>query len=490
MAKRPVLWEEGMFLKPHHFQAAEQFVRERVRQSEDWLHPHNWGLKSVSFNEDSIANYRVVLNSCQARFKDGTTISVPDEVTIDSVPLQEALAKPGSETTVFLAIPSWSESRANVEKAPTGDARYFRKGDETPNENSGVGIEEIEFRYIQARLLLADHPDNLPPGFEVLPLARISRWVESDSMPKADRRAGDALESSKSERLSAAPRIDGFYVPPVLGLDTWTALHQEVRSLHEHIGSWISQESNLLVGRKISFETHLQGDADRILRLSTLNAAYSSLQSVISTRGLHPIDMYQELCRLLGQLSIFSEQRRPIDVPGYNHEEIGPIYAKVIQEIRRLVGGAPKIAFEKRYFQLVGAFFSVALDADWILDTAQLYIGVETTELTDVECDNLMRSVQWKLGSREKVGEIFTAAARGLSMRPLKRVPSALPSGVIYFEIERDPNHWKEVVRTHTLGLRFQSDSIRFINERMIAMTVPGQRQVNLQFAAYVVKPG
>lgn len=465
MAKRPVHWYEGMFLKPHHFQAADRFLRERVRESEDWLHPYDWGLKSVSLDENAVANFSVVLQSCQARFKDGTTITVPDEVTVAPVELHDAL-EAASETTVYLAIPTLSGNRPNVQGSPSGNGpRYFINTNEEVDENTGANEEPIEFRNVQARLLLS-HLDTT--GFEILPLARIIRSADSE----------------------APPRIDRSYVPPVLGLDVWTPLHQEVRSLHEQIGAWITQEADLLIGRKIAFDSQVLGDADRILRLSYLNAAFSSLQSIISTRGLHPIDMYQELCRLVGQISIFSEKRRPIDVPGYDHEDIGPIYAKVIKEIRRLVGGAPRVAFEKRYFQLASGIFAAKLDADWILDTSKMYIGVETQELTDAECDDLMRSTNWKLGSGEQVEEIFRAGAKGLSMKPLNRIPPALPAGVIYFEVDRDPAYWKDVVRTFMLGLRFKLDWGKFLSPRMIAMTMPKtQKTVNLEFAVYVVKP-
>ena len=71
MAKRPVHWSEGMFLKPHHFQASDRYARERLKESEDWLHPHAWGFRSVRFDEDAIANYvstaLVVSSSVQGR---------------------------------------------------------------------------------------------------------------------------------------------------------------------------------------------------------------------------------------------------------------------------------------------------------------------------------------------------------------------------------------------------------------------------------------
>lgn len=464
MPKRPVHWYEGMFLKPHHFQAAERYFRDRVREAEDWLHPYDWGLRSISLDADAIANFNFVVRSCQARFKDGTTLTVPDEVTIDPVELHGALSD-ASETTVYLAVPTLQAGRPNVQLAPSaGGPRYVVDTLETPDENTGDDKEPIQFRNMQARLLLS-HLDTT--GYEVLPLARVVR--------------------SSDEK--APPRIDRGYVPPVLGLDVWAPLHEEVRALHEQMGAWISQEADLLVGRKIAFDSQVLGDADRVLRLTSLNTAYSSLQSVLPTRGPHPIAMYQELCRLLGQISIFGDRRRPVDVPGYDHENIGPIYDRVIREIRRLLGEPGRVAFEKRYFELVGKSFRVELDPDWLLETAKLYIGVETVELSDPECDELMRLSDWKLGSGEQVGEIFRSATKGLEMRPLNRIPPALPAGVVYFELVRDPIYWRDVVRTRSLGLRFKAERCKFLSQRMLALTNPlTQRSVNLQFAVFVVK--
>jgi type VI secretion system protein ImpJ len=466
MAKRPVHWYEGMFLKPHHFQAAERYFRQRVQESEDWLNPYNWGLRSVRLDPDAVANFNVVLRSCQARFKDGSTVTVPDEVTVDPVPLHEALAS-ASETTVFLAIPTLQASRANVQLAPSaGGPRYVVDTVETFDENTGNDKEPIQFRNVQARLLLS-HLD--PTGYEIVPLARIVRSADEN----------------------APPRIDQSYVPPVLGLDVWAPLHDDVRSLHEQIGAWITEESSLLVGRKIAFDSQVLGDAERILRLTSLNTAYSSLQAVLPTRGLHPLAIYQELCRLLGQISIFGPRRRPVDMAGYDHENIGPLFARVIREIRQLLGEPGKVAYEKRYFQVEGKSFRAPLEPDWILETSKLYIGVETVELSDPECDELMRLTDWKLGSGEQVEEIFKRAARGLEMRPLNRIPPALPAGVVYFEIVREPNYWRDVVRTRSLGLRFKSERCKFLSERMLALTHPQTRRtVSLQFTVFVVKPG
>jgi type VI secretion system protein ImpJ len=465
MAKRPVHWFEGMFLKPHHFQASDRYQRDRVQESEDWLHPHDWGLRSVRFDEDAIANYSLRLTSCQARFKDGTTLSVPEETSVDPLELRTVLGQK-AEVTVYLAVPAWQESRGNAERVQSEhNPRYLVGALERPDENTGADEEEIEFRYIQARLVLED-PDLT--GFELLPLARVSRTAAAGS----------------------PPRLDRGYVPPILGLDAWTPLHDEVQALFRQIEAWINQEADQLVGRKIAFDSQVLGDAERILRLSTLNTASAIFQATLFTRGLHPLLMYQELCRLLGQLSIFGETRRPMKVPGYDHDNIGPIYASVIGEIRRLLGGLGIEAFHKRYFRVDGRRLVVHLDPDWTLETTKMYLGVETNELSDAECDKLLTEEwDWKLGSAEEVEAIYRQALEGLKMEPLNRIPPALPTGFVYFNIVRHPSHWKDVVRTQALGLRFRTTGARVIGNQVITLThASAGRTYNLQFAVFVVK--
>ena len=89
-----------------------------------------------------------------------------------------------------------------------------------------------------------------------------------------------------------------------------------------------------------------------------------------------------------------------------------------------------------------------------------------------------MRSIDWKLGSGDQVETIFKTGNAGLSMKPLNRIPPALPGGVVYFEIVRHPEFWKDVVRTATLGLRFKLERGRFLSAQMLALTSPTTREL------------
>src|SRR3954463_8865036 len=105
MPSRPVHWHEGMFLRPQHFQAADRHARQALSTSEEWYHPFNWGIRFVELDRDAIGNYSVVVRTCDARFKDGTKLSLPDDAVADPAELRGALASSGA-VTVYLAVPA------------------------------------------------------------------------------------------------------------------------------------------------------------------------------------------------------------------------------------------------------------------------------------------------------------------------------------------------------------------------------------------------
>lgn len=464
MAQRPVHWFEGMFLRPHHFQVADRFARETLRQSEDWFHPFNWGVRSLDLDRDAIANYAMTLRACEARFKDGTRLTIPDDASIDPVELKSALGGKSS-VLVYLAVPALHGGRANVETPPTsGGPRYWVETIEREDENSGGSEQPVQVRRTRARLLLSDQDAT---GYEVLPLARIERSAQAE----------------------APPMIDPSYVPPLLALDAWPMLWRAVQSLNHQIGARVDQLAAQMVDRQISFESQVPGDAERMLRLTVLNAAFSYFESVAFVRGLPPLSLYRELCRLVGQLGIFTAARRPPSLPAYDHEDLAGCFYKVIKHIQLGLDTIAPTAFEKRYFDRLGERLQVALEPSWLNATKALYLGVET-ELKDQECQELLGTMDMKMGSGAQVEHIFKRALRGLTLVPVARPPRALPagSGIVYYQVERDPVFWKDVADSYTMALRMNLARATFQGDRVLSVVSPADNKAtNLQFALFVI---
>jgi type VI secretion system protein ImpJ len=464
MPSRPVHWSEGMFLRPQHFQAADRYASQARAESEDWYHPFNWGIRRVELDRDAIGNYSAVVRSCEARFKDGTKLTLPDDATADPVELRTALTSSGA-VTVYLAVPSFQPGRANVEETPTADGpRYWIDDYASSDENTGGEEQTIQVRRTRCRLLLSNQEHT---GYQVLPLARIER----------------------SAQLDAPPQLDVAYVPPLLVLDAWPPLWQAVQSLYHQIGAKVDQLATQIVNRSISFDSQVPGDAERLLKLSVLNGALSGLEAIAFVRGLTPLTVYRELCRLVGQLAIFTEARRPPTLPQYDHEDLGGCFYTVIKYIQLGLDTIAPSAFEKRYFERNGERLQVSLEPGWLSSTRTLFVGVET-ELSDDECEQLLRSMDMKLGSTSRVEQIFKQALRGLKLVPIVRPPRALPAGagIVYYQIERDQVFWRDVADTCSMAIRMNLAKAVFQSDRILSVVPPkSNKTTNLQFALFVI---
>jgi type VI secretion system protein ImpJ len=230
--------------------------------------------------------------------------------------------------------------------------------------------------------------------------------------------------------------------------------------------------------------------------LWVLNAAYSSLQSIVFLKGLTPLTVYRELCALVGQLSIFGESRRPPKLPEYDHNNLGPCFDTVIRHIEMLMRPLGPRAFEKRYFEREGDHLQVALEPAWLSPTKKLYLGVETA-MEHEDCVRLLLSTQTrrslldiKMGSAGRVLQIFKQKLRGLTLVPITMPPKELPLGpaIVYFEIERDNVFWRDVADSATLAVKLNPQHAQFKDGQTVTVMLPGSPDLReIKFALFVI---
>lgn len=486
MRNLPVHWSEGMFLRPHHMQAADRYWAETLQNSEHWDHEYNYGVRTIEISDEAIGNYQFQVNVCHARLRDGTQIVIdagqePDRVELKEAfdrlrmpvaDLEEAFANE-STVTVYLAVPKLRMGRANVGTEANSDRhRYVELIRAVQDENAGGNDQEVQLRALNARLLLSTQDTS---GYEVLPIARVQRASEEE----------------------ATPRLDLSYIPPVLAVDAWPTLGRDiVRAIYDIIGNKIEVLSEQVINRGIRFESQEPGDLDRLLMLSQLNAASAALAVLAFGRGVHPFVAYTELCRIVGQLSIFGPERRPPNIPRYDHDDLGGIFYYIKSKIEALIGAVRDYEYEQRFFVGVGLGMQVSLDPKWLSSDWQWYIGVSKGDLTEKDCRELLSSkhLDWKLGSANKVEILFKTRAQGLQLVPVERPPRPLPTGRnwIYYSVSRQGAAWKDVQETQTLAMRLKDilivnrDSLQ--DQRTMVVSVHGTQAV-LQFALFAVPP-
>jgi type VI secretion system protein ImpJ len=470
MRNLPVHWSEGLFLRPHHFQAADRYWTELVQLGEQWDHQYDYGIRRLDLSDEAIANYQFQVNACQARMRDGTLVSIEPGAALDRLDLKEAFAKE-SVVRVFLAVPKLKLGSANVAPAnDPGKSRFVDTRQSLPDESLGGNDQEVQLRAMSVRLLLSTQD---LAGFEVLPIAQVQRAGERE----------------------AAPTVDGNYFPPMLACDAWPPLALGiVRAIYDLIGKKIDVLTEQVTNRGITLTSQEPGDLDRLLMLSQLNIAYCTLGVMAFALGIHPLPAYTELCRIVGRLSIFGAERRPPEIPAYDHDDLARIFRYIKEKIELLLASIRDYEYEQRYFIGEGKGMRVTLESKWFNAEWQWFVGVARGSLTAKECLALLSAgaLDWKLGSARQVDALFEYRAEGLHLTPLEQSPRALPPGRdwVYFEVSRGNAPWKDVLDTQTLALRLQDALIvnrhELQGQRNLVVSVGG-RQAALQFALFAV---
>ena len=61
-----LLWGEGLFLRPQHFQRQDAYHEARLAEAVRSLHPHAWGVQRLEVDTDALATQQLRLRGVQA----------------------------------------------------------------------------------------------------------------------------------------------------------------------------------------------------------------------------------------------------------------------------------------------------------------------------------------------------------------------------------------------------------------------------------------
>lgn len=472
MTTRAVHWHEGMFLRPHHFQAAQAHEFALVARNAKWDSHYNWGIRSIEIDLDALANSRLVVRSLRARLRDGTLVSIPEEGVLPPIELKPAFEQVGVTTVmVYLAVPVLALGKVNAATVGTTDgARYIVDTQQLEDENTGINPQPIRVRRLNLKLLLSKQDQT---GYEVLPIARLA----------------------KSPRAEATPELDLTYIPPLLSCDAWQPLHAGIlQGIYDRIGKKIDLLATQVVSRGISFDSRAQGDPLIFEQLRELNQLFPVLGTLAFAAGVHPLTVYLELCRGAGQLAIFGATRRPPDLPRYDHDDLAGCFYRVKQHIDALLNILVEPEYKERPFIGAGLRMQVALEPVWLESVWDIYIGVQS-ELDVEDCIRLLTrpgELDMKVGSSDRVDAIFRMGAAGLRFAYCPRPPRALPSvpGLIFFQVSREGSEaeWTNVQKSLTLAIRLNENLIAGNIQEQRTLTIrSGGRTTSLQFTLYLV---
>jgi type VI secretion system ImpJ/VasE family protein len=97
-----VVWSEGLFLRPQHFQQQERALERYIEIRAAAVRSNGWGFTELELERDLLATGKLAVRRARGVLPDGTPFSIPDD---DPVPPALEVPPNTRDRTAFLALP-------------------------------------------------------------------------------------------------------------------------------------------------------------------------------------------------------------------------------------------------------------------------------------------------------------------------------------------------------------------------------------------------
>jgi type VI secretion system protein ImpJ len=425
-----ILWGEGLFLRPQHFQRQDAYHEGRLAQTARALHPFGWGLRQLELDREALASGLLQLNAVELILPDGDLYAAPQE---DELPPPVALSSLPTElsSVVFhLALAPMRPAGGNFVRegdlAQSG-ARYVQREDSAADWFTGAVEAPLSTLRRRARLLAEGEPrDHLV----TLPLLRLRRQGTG----------GFALDTQ--------------FVAPALSLVAAPALLQMLRRLLDVLQAKVEA----LYGMHREPSRHViefrSGDIASFWLLHTCSAAFAGLSHLAHHPALHPERLFERLLELAGALMTFSRSYGLADLPAYLHETPEACFARLDSIVRELL----ETVISTRCFSIAleevrPSYRQARLDSEKIDARTRFYLGVQAS-LPAAELVQLIPQ-RLKVGASDDVEKLVLSATHGVGLAHAPQVPAAVPvrPGALYFAVEPRGPLYERMLQSHALCL-------------------------------------
>ncbi|WP_440996019.1 type VI secretion system baseplate subunit TssK [Arhodomonas sp. SL1] len=440
-----ILWSEGLFLEPQHFQQHDRYLESYVEGRMGAVGAHAWGFSALELESDLLGLGKVALRSASGVFPDGTPFALPDQ---DPLPSPLAIDENVRDCTVYLALPLRSDGAAEVQRGGDGNGLYRYRAEDVEVRDSVLDSSAstlVEVGRLNTRLALEGETLE---QYATMPVARVTER-RSDGQVVLDESFIPTVT-----RAGAARRLEAFV--------------NEMRGTLEQRADYLAER--VTAGG--------QGGASEItdfLMLQVINRHAPVVSHLAESLHIHPERLYTQLLGLAGELATLTrESRRPPELASYRHDALGEAFTPLFELLRsefRAVRETPAILIPLEATGRHG--ISVARIEDTrLLDNANFVLAVGAS----LPAEELRQRfpAQVKIGPVERIAELVNNNLPGIELVPVPVAPRQIPyyANYVYFELSRSGSLWSQLSNSGGLAVHVAG---QFPDLKMDLWAVRGQ---------------
>lgn len=427
-----ILWGEGLFLRPQHFQVQDSYHEQRLNLTIRATIPFAYGIKKLHFDEKQLATHVLAIESVEMIWQDGEIYQAPALDLLPAPILLDDLNLHG-EMLIYLALPLLQANKQNINfKDNTQTGRYHSHLVETHDLFTTAHPAEISLLKRRAEFKLFDSildPQKDLDGFLYLQIGQIKR------------------------HSSGSFELDRKFIPPLLHIEGSESLTSNLKRTLNVIRAKIKtiQTNNRENEQKlIEFRS---GDIVSFWLVNALNTAHATLSHLLQNPQIHPERLFFELLRLTGSLLTFSTAYEVDQLPQYHHHHLQDSFEQLDVILRDLLD----TIISSRYMSIAlkeirSSYWLGSLESDKITRDSRLYVAVSSSVMQMHELIKIV-PLRFKVGSSIDVEQRVVAALPAIPLHHLLQVPTAIPvrSGVSYFEIESHHDLYQRMLESESI---------------------------------------
>ncbi|MBN6069215.1 type VI secretion system baseplate subunit TssK [Aggregatibacter actinomycetemcomitans] len=420
-----VLWKEGLFIRPQHFQQESRFLTAQLKQVID-ISAYNLGLINVIFDQQQLTYGKFALAQCKGVMPDGTLFDLP---ITDSLPSPISISSSLIGETIYLCLP--------IVAGGEGEVKYSANNSDTVDSRSEVIFTEVKDShsengvYTQIELLKNQYffkssLDDLS-NYVVLPLAKI-----------------------KDISLDHQVVLDEDFYPMSLHI---SAMPLFVKKLSE-LSDLISLRAQSIINRIGRPEQSGVADVNDFLMLLALNRALPLVKSIVKLSKGHPLSVYEFLASLRSELATFVLKERFSETfYEYLHDNpalaLNPLFND-IKSYLSVVTSAKVIPLPVIAHQY--GIYTSQINDSTLYSTAEFIIAIKAHLQPDLLKNQFVQ--QTKISSIEQINQLVHLQLPGVPVHALPVAPRYLPyhSGFMYFQLDKTSSFWESLSSSSGFG--------------------------------------
>lgn len=418
--KNRVVWREGLFIKPQHFQQQQRhqdYVTESILKS---YISHFWGFSSLTLHEDLLPLGRIGIKEASGVMSDGTIFSFPNQ-DFPPQPIDINKITEEDSSVIYLAFPLINGT-VNEVSTEHSDSRLLSRYSDSMEDIRDLHTEGGDVSTINVAKLrpMLKQGSKEMDAYVMLPLCKIRSRGEDGSLT-----------------------LDKDFIPACLNVRISSMLTEFLTEI---------QSALFERGKQIALRLGSPGqqgvaDVAEFMMLQVLNRTYPLYSHYLHQPIIHPEQLFRDLLELCGELQTFTKGTRLPDVIAqYKHFNLSSSYVPLIRAIREALNVVltPRAMLIPLDMQDHGIRVATIHDKN-LLQVANFIIAVKSN--ISQEQLRQMFPQQSKITSVSNIRNIVSVQVPGLTLSPLPTAPQQIPYhlGYNYFQLEKKGEVWKEI---------------------------------------------